>query len=78
MQRAYLRAVPDTPHLSWDGLPPWEPVREPPLSPELQALLDRWNADLGRAVNEMDEARAAFRTFKESITGLDVPLFEEG
>ena len=52
-------------------------VVEPPLAPELQALLDRWDADLRRAVDEVNAARAAFRTFKESIAGLDVPLFEE-
>ena len=79
VQRAYLRAVPDTPHLSWEGLPYWEPEREPPLSPELQALLDRWNEDLGRAVEAVDAARAAFREMKEErLAELDVPLFEEG
>jgi hypothetical protein len=77
VQRAYLRAVPETPHLSREGLPYWEPEKEPPLAPELQALLDRWNTDLGRAVDEVDAARAAFRRFRESIGGLDVPLFEE-
>jgi predicted RNA-binding Zn-ribbon protein involved in translation (DUF1610 family) len=78
LQRAYLRAVPGTPHLSWDGLPYWEPGKEPPLPPELQALLDRWNDDLRRAVDSVDAARAAFRECKESIAGLDVPLFDEG
>ena len=74
-QRAYLRAVPETPHLSWDELPPWEPEREPPLAPELQALLDRWNDVLSRAVAEVDAAREAFREAKERVAGLDVPLF---
>jgi hypothetical protein len=77
VQRAYLRAVPDTPHLSWDGLPYREPEREPPLSEDLQALLDRWNEDLGRAVDVVDAARAAFRELRESLAGRDVPLFEE-
>jgi hypothetical protein len=76
VQRAYLRAVPDTPHLSWAGLPYREPEREPPLSPELQALLDRWNEDLSRAVDAVDAARAAFRGFRESIAGLEIPLFD--
>ncbi len=48
------------------------------MSPELQALLDRWDDDLRRAVGAVDEARAAFRGFRESIAGLDVPLFDEG
>jgi len=78
VQRAYLRAVPDTPHVSWDGLPYWEPEREPPLSPDLQSLLDRWNEDLGRAVDAVDAARAAFREMKEELARLEVPLFEEG
>ena len=78
MQRAYLRAVPDTPHLSWEGLPDWQAEKEPPLAPELQALLDRWNADLGRAVDEVNAARVVYRTLRESIAGLEVRLFEEG
>ncbi|MBK9373355.1 MAG: hypothetical protein IPN03_06395 [Holophagales bacterium] len=53
-------------------------AQESPLSPELQALLDRWDDDLRRAVGAVDEARAAFRGFRESIAGLDVPLFDEG
>jgi predicted RNA-binding Zn-ribbon protein involved in translation (DUF1610 family) len=77
VQRAYLRAIPGTAHLSWDGLPYWQSEEEPPLAPELQALLDRWSADLGRAVDEVNGARAAYRAFKESIARLDVPLFEE-
>ncbi|HYN42625.1 MAG TPA: hypothetical protein VE129_12660 [Thermoanaerobaculia bacterium] len=76
VQRAYLRAVPETPHLSWEGLPYGQPEKEPPLAPELQALLDRWNADLGSAVDEVNAAREAFRTFRESILGIEVPLFE--
>lgn len=78
VQRAYLRAVPETPHLSWEGLPYWQSEEEPPLPPELQALLDRWNTDLGRAVDEVNGARAAYRAFRESIAGFEVPLFEEG
>jgi predicted RNA-binding Zn-ribbon protein involved in translation (DUF1610 family) len=75
VQRAYLRAVPDTPHLSWDGLPYGEPEREPPLSPELQALLDRFGGELARAVEAVDAAREAFRERKAELTGLEVPLF---
>ena len=75
-QRAYLRAVPDTPHLSREGLPYEELELEPPLSPDLQGLLDRWNGDLARAVEAVDAARAAFRETKESLAGLDVPLFD--
>ncbi len=56
---------------------PAAPEREPPLSPDLQALLDRWNEDLGRAVEVVDAARAAFRELRESLVGRDVPLFEE-
>lgn len=78
VQRAYLRAVPETPHLSWEGLPYWQPEAEPPLSPELAALLERWNDDLGRAVEAVNAARTTFRAYRDSIAGLDVPLFEEG
>jgi hypothetical protein len=76
MQRAYLRAVPDTPHLSWNDVGYGGPEREEPLSPELQALLDRWNEDLRRAADAVDEARAAFRERKAEVAGLEVTLFE--
>ena len=75
VQRAYLRAVPETPHLTWDGLPYGEPEQEAPLAPELQALLDRWNEDLRRAVDAVDAARAAFREGRAEVAGLEVPLF---
>ncbi len=52
--------------------------QEPPLSPELQALLDRWDGDLRRAVGAVDTARATYRESRESIAGLHVPLFDEG
>ncbi|MHB1046333.1 MAG: TFIIB-type zinc ribbon-containing protein [Thermoanaerobaculia bacterium] len=77
VQRAYLRAVPETSHLTWDGLPYGEPERETPLAPELQALLDRWNEDLRRAADAVDAARAAFRDAKAEVAGLEVPLFDE-
>lgn len=78
VQRAYLRAVPGTPHVSWEGLPYWEPEREPPLSPELQQLLDRFGEELGRAVEAVDAAREAFRARKEELAGLEAPLFDGG
>lgn len=77
MQRAYLRAVPDTPHLSWSDAGYGETEREEPLAPELAALLERWNDDLRRAADEVDEARAAFRERRDELSGLDVPLFDE-
>jgi len=78
MQRAYLRAVPDTPHLSWDDVGYGEVEREEPLAPELQSLLDRWNEDLRRAADEVDAARSSFRERKDELSGLDVPLFDKG
>ncbi|MDX9734630.1 MAG: hypothetical protein RBU36_10930, partial [Thermoanaerobaculia bacterium] len=78
MQRAYLRAVPDTPHLSWDDVGYGEVEREEPLAPELAALLDRWNEDLRRAADEVDAARLSFRERKDELSGLDVPLFDQG
>ena len=77
VQRAYLRAVPDTPHLSWEEAGYGEREREPSLAPELQALLDRFDEALRRAVDEVDAARAAFREVKEAVAGLEVPLFDE-
>jgi hypothetical protein len=53
-------------------------AEEPPLSPELQALLDRWDDDLRRAVGAVDAARATYREFRKSIAGLQVPLFDVG
>lgn len=78
MQRAYLRAVPDTPHLSWNDVGYGDSEREEPLSPELQALLDRFDEELRRAVEAVDAARAAFREAKEDVAGLEAPLFAEG
>lgn len=60
------------------GPPSAGPEREPPLSAELQALLDRWNDDLRRVADAVDAERAAWRERKESVAGLDVPLFDEG
>ena len=78
MQRAYLRAVPGTPHVSWDDVGYGEVEREEPLAPELQSLLDRWNEDLRRAADEVDAARSSFRERKDELSGLDVPLFDQG
>ncbi len=77
MRRAYLRAVPDTPHLSWNEVGYGEAEREEPLPPELQALLDRFDEELRRAVETVDAARAAFREAKEEVAGLETPLFVE-
>lgn len=78
MQRAYLRAVPGTPHLSWDDVGYGEAEREEPLSPELQALLGRFDEELRRAVEAVDAARAAFREARAEVAGLEAPLFGEG
>lgn len=78
VQRAYLRAVPDTPHLSWKEVGYGEREREDPLSPELQALLDRFKEELRRAVDAVDAARAAYREAKGELARLEVPLFDAG
>jgi predicted RNA-binding Zn-ribbon protein involved in translation (DUF1610 family) len=78
MQRAYLRAVPDTPHLSWEAVGYGEPEREELLSGELQSLLDRFGEELRAAVDAVDATRVALREAKEVLAGLEAPLFEQG
>ena len=57
VQRRYLSAHPDTPHLSHENLPYFAPPKEPELTPDLRRARDEWKAGVGRAVAADHAAR---------------------
>src|SRR5439155_11459276 len=76
VRRAYLRERPDTPLLSRDKLPNWQPKPEPGLSPEMQEARDQWREGLIAADRRNQEIRTAHSEFWKTVAGRDVPLFD--
>lgn len=77
VRRAYFRECPDTPHLSREKLPYWNPKPEPGLSPEMQQALGQWKAGLTAADRRNREIRDAYSTYWKTVTDRDVPIYDE-
>lgn len=76
VQRSYLSAHPDTPHLSYDGLPYRRSPADSELTPEMRGARDDWNDGICRSVEANEAARNETSRRLADVRELEVELYD--